>query len=108
MPRGKTRAVGDLIGGIVRTWERRSGGPIERIILCWRDVVGDSIAASAQPIETEGTTLIVEVRDAVWRDQLSRFYKAKIVRKLNGRLGKELIRDVRFRVGRDLSQWEND
>lgn len=108
MPRGGIHAVGDLIGGILRGWERRAGGPIQRIILCWPDVVGDVIARSTRPLETEGKTLVVEVRDAVWRDQLSRFYKVRILRKLNSQLGGSVIRDIRFRVGRDAAQWEND
>ena len=106
MPRGKTQLVGNLVGGVVRRWERRAGGPIERIICCWPDVVGASIARSSRPVETEGKTLLVEVRDAVWRDQLARFYKGKILGKLNSRLGGELLRDIRFLVGRDASQWE--
>ena len=107
MSRGKTQAAGELVGRILRDWERRAGGPIERIVLCWRAVVGESIARSAQPVETEGKALVVEVRDAIWRDQLSRFYKVRILRKLNRQLGGELIRDIRFRVGRDDSHWEN-
>ena len=106
MPRGKTEAVGDVIGGILRQWERRAGGPIERIILCWPDAVGAAIAASARPVETEGKTLIVETRDAVWRDQLARFYGKTITAKLNQRLGGNLVRDIRFRVARDASEWE--
>ncbi len=108
MPRGKTHAVGELIGGVVRGWERRAGGPIQRVILCWPDVVGEVIARSTRPLETEGKTLVVEVRDAVWRDQLSRFYKARILRKLNARLGGSIIQDIRFRVARDAAQREND
>jgi len=107
MARGRTQSVGDLVGGIVRTWERRAGGPIERVIVRWREVVGDSIAYSARPVETEGKTLIVEVRDSVWRDQLARFYKPKMLQKLKRCLGGAVINDIRFRVARDVSQWEN-
>lgn len=106
MARGKTQSVGDLVGGIVRTWERHSGGPIERIILSWDAVVGPQIAASTRPVEMEGTTLIVDVRDPVWRDELTRFCAKQIVSKLNAQLGAALVRTLRFRVGRDAAQWE--
>jgi len=106
MARGRTHAVGGVLGGILRRWERQAGGPIGRIVLCWPEVVGEAIARSTRPVETEGKDLIVEVRDALWRDQLTRFYKVKILRKLNSRLGGQLIRDIRFRIGRDCSQWE--
>lgn len=106
MPRGKTQAVGDFVGGIIRRWERRAGGPIERIIVCWPDVVGEAIATSTRPVETEGKTLIVEARDTVWCDQLARFYRKKIVAKLNRRLGGKLVTDIRFRLARDATQWE--
>jgi hypothetical protein len=46
------------------------------------------------------------VRDAVWRDQLARFYTSKILRKLNRRLGGEVLAQIRFHVARDVSQWE--
>jgi predicted nucleic acid-binding Zn ribbon protein len=106
MVRGKTRSVGDFVGGIVRAWERRAGGPIERIIIAWDGVVGRQIAASTRPVEMEGTTLVVDVRDAIWRDQLARFYTKQIVSKLNAQLGAALVRAIRFRVGRDTAQWE--
>ena len=107
MARGKTHMAGDFLGGIVRRWERQAGGPIERIILSWPEVVGETIARSTRPLQTEGKTLIVEVRDAIWRDQLTRFYKVQICRKLNQKLDGKLIRDIRFRVGSDMSHWEN-
>ena len=106
MARGRTKAVGELVGSIVGGWERRAGGPIERVILCWPEVVGECIARSARPVETEGKALIVEVRDAVWRDQLARFYTSKILRKLNRRLGGEVLAQIRFHVARDASHWE--
>jgi len=95
MARGKTQAVGDFVGGLVRAWERRAGG-----------VVGPQIAASARPVEMEGATLLVDVRDAIWRDQLARFYSKQIASKLNAQLGARLVRSIRFRVGCDASQWE--
>ncbi len=106
MARGKTQAVGTLVGGIVRGWERRSGGPIERIIICWPEVVGQAIAASTRPFEFDGKLLIVEVRDTIWRDELARFYKGHILRKLNKRLGGTFVRDLRCRVAADPSTWE--
>ena len=106
MARGKTQAVGDFVGGLVRAWERRAGGPIERIMLSWDGVVGPQIAASARPVEMEGATLLVDVRDAIWRDQLARFYSKQIASKLNAQLGARLVRSIRFRVGCDASQWE--
>ena len=106
MPRGKTQTVGDMIGGVLRKWEAQAGGPIGRIIFAWPDVVGEPIAANSRPVETEGTTLIVDVRDTIWRDQLARFYKKNIIDRLNGRLGGRPVRDIRFRVAHDSSQWE--
>jgi len=104
--RGKTQPVSKLVGGIVRTWEKRSGGPIERIVICWADVVGQAIAASTRPFELDDKTLIVEVRDTIWRDELARFYKGQILRKLNKQLGGAFVRDLRFRVAADPSTWE--
>jgi predicted nucleic acid-binding Zn ribbon protein len=106
MPRGKTQTVGDLVGGVLRKWEAQAGGPIERIILEWPGAVGEPIATNSRPVETDGTTLIVDVRDTIWRDQLARFYKRHIIDRLNDRLGGRPVRDIRFRVGRDSSQWE--
>jgi predicted nucleic acid-binding Zn ribbon protein len=104
--RGRTEAVGAFVGGIVRSWEKRSGGPIERIIICWPDVVGQAIAANTRPFELDDKALIVEVRDTIWRDELARFYKGQILRKLNKSLGGLFVRDLRFRVAADPSTWE--
>jgi predicted nucleic acid-binding Zn ribbon protein len=75
-------------------------------MIAWAGVVGPQIAASARPVEMESTTLIVDVRDAVWRDQLARFYSKQIISKLNAQLGASLVRTIRFRIGRDAAQWE--
>lgn len=104
--RGKTQPVRALLGGIVRAWEKRSGGPIERIIISWPEVVGDAIAANTRPFELDEKLLIVEVRDTIWRDELARFYKGQILRKLNKQLGGAFVRDLRFRVATDPSTWE--
>lgn len=107
MPRGKTTPVGGVLDAIIRRWERLAGGPIQRVIACWDEVVGDAIAQNARPVETEGDALVVEVRNAVWRDQLARFYARQIVHKLNRRLGGDIIRQIRFRVARHDTLWES-
>lgn len=100
--RGKMRrpaAVAELLGAILH------GQPLElrlregKIWQVWDNVVGPQIAARARPARFRDGLLTVTVASAPWMQQLT-FLKQEIVRKLNARLGEELVRDIYLKAGR--------
>lgn len=68
-------------------------------VLQWEEIVGKDIAKRTRPEGIRGRTLLVNVSDPVWAQELS-FQREVIL----GRLAKvvkssELVTDIRFRVG---------
>jgi len=68
----------------------------------WREIVGDAVAANAQPSVIRNRILFIEVSHPTWVQQLQ-FLKPTLLEKLNGFLGEPLIDDIRFRVGKIAS-----
>jgi predicted nucleic acid-binding Zn ribbon protein len=69
-----------------RLWER------------WTDLVGPSIAENARPAAIKGRLLLVHVSSAPWMQQLH-YLKDELMEKLNSSLGKESVKDIRFKIG---------
>jgi predicted nucleic acid-binding Zn ribbon protein len=65
----------------------------------WEDVIGAAIAQNTRPEAIKGKLLLVNVSSAPWMQQLQ-FLKPELIQKLNQTLGKELVEDIRFQIGR--------
>lgn len=64
----------------------------------WGGVVGPAIGENTRPEAIKGKLLIVNVSSAPWMQQLQ-FLKPELIEKLNEALGKELVGDIRFKIG---------
>lgn len=69
-----------------------------RIWKQWNHVVGPTIAKNTRPEAVRGKLLLVNVTSAPWMQQLQ-FLKPELIEKLNEALGKELVGDIRFKIG---------
>ncbi len=61
----------------------------------WEEIVGDTIAAETEALRIEGSTLVVRVHRAAWRQQLT-YLKEGLLVKLKAELGEDSIKDIRF------------
>lgn len=64
----------------------------------WTDLVGPTIAQNARPAAIKGKLLLVHVSSAPWMQQLH-YLKNELMGKLNSALGKESVKDIRFKIG---------
>lgn len=64
----------------------------------WEDMVGPTIAENTRPEAIKGKLLLVNVSSAPWMQQLQ-FLKPELIEKLNETLGKEVVGDIRFKIG---------
>jgi len=65
----------------------------------WNETVGPTIARNAQPEKIRNGTLFVKVTGSTWMQQLQ-YMKEMIADKLNQRVGKEVVKNIFFVVGR--------
>ena len=60
----------------------------------WENVVGKAIAKNCTPEEVKHGILIVRALTPVWRNEIT-IKKKEILEKLNSKLGKKTIKDMR-------------
>ena len=65
-----------------------------KALFIWEDVVGRSVAKNCTPEEVKRGILIVRALTPVWRNEIA-IKKKEIVEKLNSKLGKKTIKDMR-------------
>jgi predicted nucleic acid-binding Zn ribbon protein len=64
----------------------------------WDGLVGEAIAKNTRPAAFKGKLLLVEVSSSTWMHQLQ-FLKADIVEKINDAFGKEMVEEIKFKIG---------
>ena len=65
----------------------------------WPEIVGTEVAHHAQPVSLRNGLLVVAVDHPVWLQELSRYHKPLLLQKVQQRVGKKAVRDIRFRIG---------
>jgi predicted nucleic acid-binding Zn ribbon protein len=89
----------EKLGGLISSFLGRLGVS-ERLnrqsaVILWPEIAGQKIAEETEAIRVDGDTLVVRVQKAAWRQQLS-FLRMELVEKLNSKIGKGYIKDIRF------------
>lgn len=90
--------IGRVLSNVMESFRRFAGQDMMRICDKWDEVVGEAVAANAQPALFKNHLLIVHTCSSSWSHQL-RFSKADIINRLNDALECDLINDIRFRIG---------
>ena len=65
-----------------------------KALFIWEEIVGRSVAKNCIPEEVKHGVLIVRALTPVWRNEIA-IKKKEIVEKLNLKLGKKTIKDMR-------------
>ena len=103
MKKGKNRShefepIGRVLEKAIRTYRKSSDLELTQIWEHWDRIVGDVIAENAQPAAFKGQILMVHVISSNWIHQLH-FVKDEMILKLNKALGKELVKEIKFKIG---------
>lgn len=65
------------------------------VFMFWDGVVGKEIAQRTEPTKIKKGILFVKVDDSAWRSELQ-YFKNEIMDKLNKRVGKKVVEDIKF------------
>jgi len=91
--------IGTLINNVLnKCRNERPDSEMTRIWALWDKTMGVTIAENARPAAFKGQLLVVQVASSPWMQQLQ-FLKKDIIQKLNSALGKELVQDIKFKIG---------
>ena len=61
----------------------------------WDKIVGPKVRKNTEATTIENGVLTVKSANAVWRQELQ-LKKRKMIEKLNKKIGKEIVKDIRF------------
>lgn len=70
----------------------------------WPKLVGETVARRARPGSLEKGTLTVYVSNSVWQQELERYGRDEMLRKLQNRFGADRIKRIRFAPDPDLAR----
>ena len=68
------------------------------ILSFWNDAVGESIALHTKPIKVYDGRMTVLVESPSWTQELT-FLKNRIMERLNKSIGREIVKDIYFKIG---------
>ncbi|MBU4413955.1 MAG: DUF721 domain-containing protein [Proteobacteria bacterium] len=90
--------ISSIINKILKTYRHETGEDLENACSIWNSTVGTSVAENAQPFALKGKILLVNVTSSSWIQQLQ-FFKNDIITKINTLAGKELVEEIKFKIG---------
>lgn len=90
--------IGNILCDVLSAFRMDPDLELTGIFSLWDDIVGEAVAKNARPAGFKGKILLVNVGSSVWIQELQ-YYKKDMIRKLNEALGKELVCDIKFKIG---------
>lgn len=90
--------IGDVIEKVLSGCRYERDDQLSNIWDAWAKAVGPDISKNAKPAAIRGATLVVNVSGSSWLHQL-RFLKEDMIGKINQSIGKDAVRELKFKVG---------
>lgn len=90
--------IGSIINNVLRACRQEADEELVQVWDLWDRAVGEAIAENARPAAFRGKLLLVHVTSSTWLHQLQ-FLKKDIITKVNDALGKELVEEIKFKIG---------
>ena len=101
----KFRSVGSVLPRVLKGLKLDKVLAAQPAVDLWPQIAGPKTAEHTRAVEVDGKTLVIVVDGPAWITQL-RFLKPQLLKKIEGRVGKGLITDVRFVLGNAESKWQ--
>lgn len=94
--------IGDILTQALGEFRPSKDTSMLQIWDIWEEAVGSPIAANAKPDAFKDGILIVNVTSSTWIHQL-KFLEKEMTANLNRTLGKPVVRQIRFKIGKIFS-----
>ena len=94
-PFSNEKKIRDSILGFLKAAGLRDRFDENLSIAYWDTTVGKEIAAQTEPRKVVDGIMFVKVDNDAWRQELA-FFKHEIIQKLNDKIGKSAIKEIKF------------
>jgi len=95
MTKSSVKSLGDSLQELLRQLGIEKKVKQYSVLESWEDIVGEKISKIAEAYRIDDEILYVKVKSMTWRTELS-FQKLKILKKIEDKVGKHIIKDIRF------------
>ena len=95
----RAAAVGDAVEKVMASLGLKDRLRADQVLQAWHEVVGEFVAKHSTPQQLLNGVLTVRVLQPTVHFELDRFWKPKILAKLQERFGNRTVRAIKFRVG---------
>ncbi|MBU4036499.1 MAG: DUF721 domain-containing protein [Proteobacteria bacterium] len=90
--------IGNILGLVLNKFRLELGFESANILNTWKNIVGEAVYKNTKPAGFKGKILLVYVSSSVWMQELQ-YYKQDIISRLNDEFEKELVSDIKFKIG---------
>ena len=101
----KFRSVGSVLPRVLKGLKLDKVLAAQPAVDLWPQIAGPKTAEHTWAVEVDRKTLVIIVDGPAWSAQL-RFLKPQLIKKIDARIGKGLITDLRFVLGQGRSEEE--
>ena len=95
----RPQPIGDIIPRVIAKMGLTQKVKQAEIIKDWDKIVGKTVARHCRPVSLNKCYLTVNVDSSPWLNELKRYSKDTILQKLKDKMGRRMIKDIRFRIG---------
>jgi predicted nucleic acid-binding Zn ribbon protein len=90
--------IQQVLDGVLQSCRPEAAAGLIDVWRLWDRTVGEVVAENTRPAAFKGRLLLVYAASSAWIHQLQ-FLKAELIEKLNAALGREMISDIKFKIG---------
>ncbi len=90
--------IADVLQSALNAYRTGGDSELARVWELWDGAVGRAIAENTRAAAVKGDLLIVHVSSSTWIHHLH-FLKRDLIDKINRAIGKQMVGDIRFKVG---------
>ena len=87
--------IGSALEKVIQNQGLEDGLSQQKAIDVWGEVVGVPVSKNTEAVSAENGLLIIKTINSTWRQELQ-LQKVNIIKKINERLEKKIIKDIRF------------
>jgi hypothetical protein len=93
------RQIKNLVKDVLNDIDENYNNKPKKIIESWPKIIGDKLAPMTEVVNFKKGVLIVSVKSATLYSLFAQYEKARILKILQEKFSREIIRDIKFIIG---------
>ena len=95
----KSYSAGAVVKNVLAALQLDRRRAETEVVKVWNQTIDPAVTEHAQPSGIHKGTLFVSVDSSVWLDEIVRYRRHEILKRLQLAIGREMIQKISFRIG---------